>query len=77
MCSLCASGILGSWLLEYIYVLLSLGLFMFNMPDITTSILSPDPGPSAGGYVNVGSKTYIPSYALEEISTQNGPFNPH
>ena len=42
-----AIEILGSWLLEYIYVLLSSGPFMFGMPDITTIIPSPAPGPSA------------------------------
>ena len=42
--SLCVSWILGSQLLEYIYVLLILGPFMFSMPFITTSISSPAPG---------------------------------
>ena len=42
-----ASWILGSQLLEYIYVLLSLGPFMFGIPDITTSIPSLVLGPSA------------------------------
>ena len=46
VCSLCASWPLGSWLLKYIYALLSLGPFMFSMFDITTSIPSPALGPS-------------------------------
>ena len=33
--------------LGYISVLLISGPFMFGMPNITTSILSPSPGPSA------------------------------
>ena len=49
---MCASWILGSWLLEYIYVLLSLGPFMFGMPNITTIIPSPAPVPSE--YLGVG-----------------------
>ena len=52
---LCASHILGSQLLEYIYVLLSLVPFMFDMPNITTSILSPALGPSADPGVGLGA----------------------
>ena len=52
---MCASWILGSWLLEYIYDLLSLGPFMFGMPDITTSTLSPVLGPSAHPSVGLGA----------------------
>ena len=67
MCYLCASWILGLWLLEYIYVLLSLGPFMFDMPYITTSILSPAPGPSADPSVGLGGTTapYLASWIWE------------
>ena len=54
---MCASWILGSQLLEYIYVLLSSGPFMFGMPDITTSILSPAPSPNADPGVGLGGTT--------------------
>ena len=57
MCSLCAKWPLGSWLLEYIYVLLSSGPFMFGMPDITTIIPSPAPGPSIDPGVVLGGTT--------------------
>ena len=50
-------GFLGSWLLEYIYVLLSSGPFMFGMLDITISIPSPTRGPSADPGVGLGSTT--------------------
>ena len=48
---MCASWPLGSWLLEYIYALLSLGPFIFGMPGILLSILGPstDPGVKLGG----------------------------
>ena len=47
---MCASGILGSWLLEYIYVLLSSDPFIFSMPGILSPILglSMDPGVGLG-----------------------------
>ena len=48
---------MGSRLLEYIYVLLSLGPFMFGMPDITTSIPLPAPGPSTNPSVGMGGTT--------------------
>ena len=51
---MCTSFILGSRLLEYIYVLLTMGLFMFGMPDITTSIPSPTLGPSVNLSVGLG-----------------------
>ena len=54
---MCAIFLLGSMLLEYIYVLLSLGPFMFDMPDITTNISSPAPGPSADPSVGLGGTT--------------------
>ena len=54
---MCTSWILGSWLLEYIYVLLSFGPFMFSILDITTSITSPAPGPSADLCVGLGGTT--------------------
>ena len=54
---MCTSFLYGLWLLEYIYVLLSSGPFMFNMPDITTSIPSPAPGPSVYPGVGLGGTT--------------------
>ena len=38
---MCTSWPLGSWLLEYIYALLSLGPFIFGMPGILSPILGP------------------------------------
>ena len=48
---MCASWPLGSWLLEYIYALLSLGPFIFVMPSILSPVLGPsmDPGIKLGG----------------------------
>ena len=48
---MCAGWPLGSWLLEYIYALLSLGPFIFGMPTILSPILGPsmDPGVRLGG----------------------------
>ena len=48
---MCTSWPLGSWLLEYIYALLSLGPFIFDMPGILSLVLSPrmDPGVRLGG----------------------------
>ena len=48
---MCASWPLGSWLLEYIYALLSLGPFIFGMPGILSPFLGPsvDPGVRLGG----------------------------
>ena len=57
---MCTSWILGLWLLEYIYVLLSSGTLMFGMPDITTSIPSPAPSPSA--YLGVGMRDTTSPY---------------
>ena len=50
---MCASGILGSWLLEYIYVLLSSDPFIFSMPGILSSVLgsSTDFGVGLGGII--------------------------
>ena len=50
---MCASWPLGSWLLECIYALLSLGPFIFGMPSILSSILGPstDPGVRLGGII--------------------------
>ena len=57
---MCASWILGSRLLEYIYVLLIFGPFMFDVYDITTSISSPTPGPTADH--GVGSRGMTSPY---------------
>ena len=46
-----------SQLLDYIYVLLILGPFMFGMPDITTIILSPTLDPSVDLGVVLGGTT--------------------
>ena len=48
---MCASWPLGSWLLEYIYALLSLGPFIFGMPGILSPVLGPgtDSGARLGG----------------------------
>ena len=48
---MCASWPLGSWLLEYIYALLSLGPFIFSIPGILSPVLGPsmDPGVRLGG----------------------------
>ena len=48
---MCASWPLGTWLLKYIYALLSLGHFIFGMPSILSPILCPstDPGVKLGG----------------------------
>ena len=48
---MCATWILGSWLLEYIYVVLSSDPFIFGMPSILSPILGPstDPGVGLGG----------------------------
>ena len=43
---MCAGGILGSWLLEYIYVLLSSDPFIFSMPSIPSPVLGPSMDPS-------------------------------
>ena len=48
---MCTSWPLGSWLLEYMYALLSLGPFIFGMPGILSPFLGPsmDPGVVLGG----------------------------
>ena len=50
---MCASWPLGSWLLEYIYALLSSGPFIFGMPGILSPILGPsiDLGVRIGGII--------------------------
>ena len=47
---MCASWPLGSWLLEYIYALLSSGSFIFGI----LGILSPILGPSTDSSVRLG-----------------------
>ena len=48
---MCTSWPLGSWLLEYIYALLSSGPFIFGIPGILSPVLSPstEPGVRIGG----------------------------
>ena len=50
---MCSSWPLGSWLLEYIYVLLGLDPFIFGMPGILSLVLGPsmDPGVELGGII--------------------------
>ena len=50
---MCASWPLGSWLLEYIYALLSSGPFIFAMPHILSLVLGPstDLGVRLGGII--------------------------
>ena len=50
---MCTSWPLGSWLLEYIYALFSLGPFIFVMPGILSPTLGPsmDPGVRLGGII--------------------------
>ena len=43
---MCTTWPLGSWLLEYIYALLSSGPFIFDMPSILSPILGPSIEPS-------------------------------
>ena len=45
---MCASWPLGSWLLEHIYALLSLGPFIFGMLGILSPILGHSTYPSVG-----------------------------
>ena len=45
---MCASGISGLWLLEYIYVLLILDPFIFSMLGIFSPILGPGTDPGVG-----------------------------
>ena len=47
---MCASCPFGSWLLEYIYALLSSSPFIFGMPGILSPVLGPimDPGVRLG-----------------------------
>ena len=50
---MCASWPLGSWLLEYIYALLSSSPFIFSMPGILSPVLGPsmDPSVKLGGII--------------------------
>ena len=57
VCSVCNSWLLGSWFLKFIYVSLSIGIFTFEIPNITTSVLSPALGSSEGPSVGIGSMT--------------------
>ena len=56
---MCASWPLGSWLLEYIYALLSLGPFIFGMPGILSPILGPS---TELGVILGGITTPYPSH---------------
>ena len=59
---------MGSWLLEYIYALLSSGPFIFGMPSILSPILGPsmEPGVRLGGitaphHAHIFGNSHIPS----------------
>ena len=85
MCSLCASWPLGSWLLEYIYALLSSGPFIFGMFGILSPILGPsmDPGVRLGGIISpyhshIFGISHIPSSTLcvEDVESLLSVFTP-
>ena len=71
---MCTSWPLGSWLLEYIYALLSWGPFIFGMPGILSPILGPsmDPGVKIRGIIapyparRFGNGHILPSTPFEE-----------
>ena len=82
---MCASWPLGSWLLEYIYALLSSGPFIFGMPRILSPILGPimDPGVRIGGITTpyhahrFGSGHILPSTPfVEDVDTLLSIFTP-
>ena len=82
---MCASYPLGSWLLEYIYDLLSLGPFFFGIPGILSPILGPstDPGVRLGGITTpyhahrFGSGHVPPSTPfLEDVESLLSVFTP-
>ena len=65
---MCSSWPLGSWLLEYIYALLSSGHFIFVMRGILSPIFGPstDPGVRLGGitapyHAHIFGNGHIPS----------------
>ena len=65
---MCTSWPLGSWLLEYIYALLSSDPFIFGMPRILSPVLGPstDPGVRLEGItapyrVHIFENGHIPS----------------
>ena len=75
---MCASWPLGSWLLEYIYTLLSSSPFIFGMPGILSPVLGPsmDPGVRLGGIIapyhahRFGSGHILPSNPfLEDVDS--------
>ena len=69
---MCGSWPLGSWLLEYIYALLSLGLFIFNMPSILSPVLGPsmDPGVRLGnGHIPSSTPFVEDFYSLHSVFT--------
>ena len=82
---MCTSCPLGSWLLEYIYALLSSDPFIFDMPSILSPILCPsmDPGVRIGGittpYHAHGFRNgYIPSSTpfVEDFYSLHSVFTP-
>ena len=82
---MCASWPLESCLLEYIYALLSLNLFIFSMPGIQSPVLGPstDPGVKLGGITapyrahRFGSG-HIPPYTpfVEDVESLLSVFTP-
>ena len=82
---MCASWPLGSQLLEYIYVLLSLSPFIFGMLGILSPILGPsmNPGVGLGGittpyYAHRFGSGHIPSSTLfvEDFHSLHSVFTP-
>ena len=82
---MCASWPLGSWLLEYIYALLSSGPFIFVMPGILSPVLGPNtnPGVRLGGITapyrahRFGSGHILPSTPfVEDVDSILSIFTP-
>ena len=82
---MCANWPFGSWLLEYVYALLSSGPFIFGMPSILSPILGPstDPGVGLGGITapyrahRFGSSHILPSTPfVDDVDSLLSVFTP-
>ena len=82
---MCARWPLGSWLLEYIYALFSLNLFIFAMPSILSPVLGPstNPGVRLGGITapyraHIFGNGHIPSSTpfVEDVDSLLSVFTP-
>ena len=82
---MCGSWHLGSWLLEYIYALLSLGPFIFGMPGILSPVLGPstNPGVRLGGIIapyhaHIFGSGHIPpsTQVVEDVDSILSVFTP-